>query len=809
MDPIDYPPDQQHHLPHSLDFGGDANSHSHRFSSFYHDPTWPLPLDHHAMAHAQQNHDVSADAKTDLTSTMAANTASLGIRTSMAAAPSTSSSMAPLQTAGFAFSQAIDPSAALLTSSDLSFNLLQGQHGYEQDSTATTMDPLAAFTGSFGMPLQTSPIDDLVATTQEQINNSLASSYLAPFTAPMNQMADIPFQFNEFNTLLANNGFSTTPPNLHMHATNDFNVAPNNPNSSSAEGHFLDTRSFSSRSDTSWSIIDMPHGRSSLDGFSDVSNGVVSPQNLHVRTDSSSSQDSDLPLSAHSGGSFEEIFSVSPEPDAHHGLQFPHGLPHGLQLPPSDVEYHYHSPLISSPMPLIAESSTLHAQLVNPASVSSSASPSSSGAASPPSKRRNSPVSPPGVTPKAIVKKSGKAANGKEKSEKKVGKRRGPLKPEQRQQAHEIRKLRACLRCKFLKKVCDKGEPCGGCKPAHARLWQVPCTRIDIKDIAYFLKDWKADYERHVTLEVSVANIKGFSQHERMIYVTHGYGFFLPVPAREVYVRDESCFGVDWVESIHETPRQFEITTNKLSAGMEGISHHMLSEYIDCHLDQGFDRFVDEYFEGTLFLSEMLKSIHRYYLQTKLPVIRKGLKLVIAYALTLHITLINGLADDEAEVGRIDDPGSRYHGQTCAPVMINFQVKKAMADMWRELMKDILEELSTLYSSVYSGEKLKNWPTIFILAILILAVWEMMQFDQHYRVPDDGAVKKFCNEMESVPVGVIVGLFCAISTKLPSFLEWDTRKHANVLNNNMAACDTMSEVRSHVEKYGNCCAFCV
>jgi hypothetical protein len=103
---------------------------------------------------------------------------------------------------------------------------------------------------------------------------------------------------------------------------------------------------------------------------------------------------------------------------------------------------------------------------------------------------------------------------------------------------------------------------------------------------------------------------------------------------------------------------------------------------------------------------------------------------------------------------------------------------------------------------VYSGEKLKNWPTIFILAILILAVWELMMFDQHYRVPDDGAIKKFCNEMESVPVGVIVGLFCAISTKLPSFLEWDTRKHAHVLNNNIAACDTMTEVRSHVEKYG-------
>jgi hypothetical protein len=40
-----------------------------------------------------------------------------------------------------------------------------------------------------------------------------------------------------------------------------------------------------------------------------------------------------------------------------------------------------------------------------------------------------------------------------ENTEKRIGKRKGPLKPDQRKQASEIRKLRACLRCKFLKKT--------------------------------------------------------------------------------------------------------------------------------------------------------------------------------------------------------------------------------------------------------------------------------------------------------------------------------------------------------------------
>ncbi len=155
-------------------------------------------------------------------------------------------------------------------------------------------------------------------------------------------------------------------------------------------------------------------------------------------------------------------------------------------------------------------------------------------------------------------------------------------------------------------------------------------------------------------------------------------------------------------------------------------------------------------------------------------------------------------------MGKINDPNSRYYGETCAPVMINFQVKEAMASLWRDLMKECLEELSALYSSVYNGEKFKNWPSIFMQAALILSVWEMMQFDCNYRDPDYTAVNKFCNDMEHVPVGVIVGLFGAISTKLPTFLEWDTEKHGQVWQGNPSICNTMTEVRGHIEKARYC-----
>lgn len=428
-------------------------------------------------------------------------------------------------------------------------------------------------------------------------------------------------------------------------------------------------------------------------------------------------------------------------------------------------------------------------------------SPGSQGSAGSPGRKgaRRSLIAAKGTD--KVVKRT--SQSGKPETEKRIGRRKGPLRPEQRKQASEIRKLRACLRCKFLKKTCDKGEPCAGCRPSHARLWQVPCTRIDIKEVGYFLKDWKFDYERHVTLGFSVGNIKGFSDSEKTLFITHGYGHMLPVTAREVYVRDENCLKIDWIEG-QGIPGGYEVSTAKLSAGMEGISTTMLSDYLDRHIDGTgtFEKFVDDYFEGTPFLSQMLKTAFHFYFRTGSKIIKKALKLVLAYCLTLHVTMVEGVPTEEDFIGKIEDETSKFFGKTMAPVMINFQIKCAMADMWRELHKDVLEELSSLYSSVYSGDKLKNWPTIFMLATVLLAVWECMQFDCHYRVPDNAAVDKFCNDMETTPVGVIIGLFQAISQKLPAIIDWDTNKHHTLLNSNPDVCHTMTEVREHVTCYG-------
>lgn len=702
-----------------------------------------------------------------------------------------------LQTSGHTLEQSVAQDHNLMV--DWQFQQLHHSPHQHHPLPYSPEDPSSApqFTSSYGMAIQSSPVD-LMSAPQGQMSAGLLDGPYLPMSGPVGDM--VPFTYHDFQADLMTfpNGLSDV-----------YHSAPHPVlESSSPTDTYLEVRSLSS-SDNGWSTVD--HRRSLDFGFPEQGVFVNPTQTLHDRSLSESSYST-------SYGSFVDIANPisSPSSETHIDLPYNHHHHH---------HHHHHASLsLSGTSPIstnmIPRTNDEHSSpgSRSPSAVSPSAmvrpipvpikkstsptrSSGSQSSASPPSRKpsRKSPIA--AKTAETKVRKQ--SQTGKPETEKRVGKRKGPLKPDQRKQASEIRKLRACLRCKFLKKTCDKGEPCAGCQPSHARLWQVPCTRIDIKEIGYFMKDWKADYERHISMGFSVGNIKGFSDQERTLFITHGYGQILPINAREVYVRDEQCFTIDWVETMHREPTQYEVETAKLSAGMEGISHAMLSDYLDRHIDGNgtFEKFVDDYFEGTPFLTQMLKTAFRYYYRTKLPVIRKALKLIVAYNLTLHVTMVEGLGDEDGFLGQIQEPGSKFRGKTMAPVMINFQIKCAMASMWRELQKDVLEELSALYSSVYSGDKLKNWPTIFILASILLAVWEEMQFDSAYRTPDQSAVDKFCTDMETTPVGVIVGLFQAISQKLPPFTEWDSQKHHQLLYSNPDVCNTMTEVRQHVEQH--------
>lgn len=702
-------------------------------------------------------------------------------------------STTPLQSQAHSYDQATDRGSEAIEWTSLPQSSTASLNTYTVDTT------FAPYTGYI---LQTSPTEYVPIQSQLDV---MDTSYITV----TNSVHGVPYQSGwglgeDFNLDFTQNGFPDLSQSLHNINSPTYHVQGHSPAYTHLQGNsptLTNLEVQSCLSETEWSYVprQSPHLSNQEPQYGLISNPGRTLHNDRTLSDSSNNSD------------FDPSWTMCPDGSSSPGSEFdwiPEHAPHQQTLNQK------HEDLIERPIPSHFVTTALQIPIDTARPPSPQLSPVSTKSSQP--GRRQARKSPNARAAKNIIQKPSQAP--KDETTKRVGKRKGPLRPEARKAACEIRKLGACLRCRFLKKTCDKGEPCGGCKPSHARLWQVPCTRIDIKDIAYFLKDWTADYKRHNTLGNSIGNIKGFADAERTLFITHGYGQCLPVRAREVFVRDERCFDLDWVESIHAVPESYIVNTAKLTLGMDGISTHLLHEYLDRHINEGFEEFVDEYFEGTPFLTEMLKTAYRYLKREKTPVIRKCLKLLLAYNLTQHVTMVKGIGDEEGFEGKITDESSKFFGETVAPVMINFQIKCALADMWRSLQKEILQELSSLYSSVYTKDKLKHWPTIFMVATIMLGVWEEMQFDCNYRIPvsskltdistdikaiqDIAVVNKFCYDMESKPVGVIVGLFAAISQKLPALSEWDSHKHGNVFDHNPAVCEALEEVREHVNLHG-------
>ena len=301
----------------------------------------------------------------------------------------------------------------------------------------------AAFSQSFAeynsIPFQTSPTDYLASQTQYDSNLPLDASYIPLASQVDNSMT---FNYQDF----PDNLLGYPVPN----GLPDMNVPPlqNLPNSPTDTA--LEVRSLSS-SDNGWTSVDYQHA--SLDGsFQDAQMGAIfnPEQTLHGRTFSDSSYSDVERQSQHSWGSYVDV--------AQHPIGSPSSDPGDSSSPD------FHSPHLSnqssSPVikqeeqptrPMIVTSSTVKPLRIKTSS-SPHTSPTSTGRVSPPGRRQSKKTNPKAT--KSTIRRPSQIT--KVETEKKLGRRKGPLRPEQRKQASEIRKLGACIRCKFLKKTVSK-----------------------------------------------------------------------------------------------------------------------------------------------------------------------------------------------------------------------------------------------------------------------------------------------------------------------------------------------------------------
>lgn len=331
--------------------------------------------------------------------------------------------ISPLQTSGHSFEQPVAQDPNLIV--DWQFQHLQPHLQYPQDEAAAAPQ---FTTASYGMTIHSSPVD-LMSGPHGQMSTSLLDGPYLPLAAPVD-MVSYPYQDLQQDLL----GFQPNGlPDMSSYTT-----APQQSmiESSSPTDTYLEVRSLtSSSSDNGWSMIEPRHSHE----FSFPDQVFINPtQTLHDRSLSESSYST-------SYGSFVDVSNPVNSPCSETNFESAFNSPVNRRISYDHTSHGSQSPTAISPAAIVRP-----IQVPGKKDTSPSRS-SASNSSSPPSRKpsRKSPIA--AKTAETKVRKQ--SHNKSDSTEKKVGKRKGPLRPDQRKQASEIRKLRACLRCKFLKKT--------------------------------------------------------------------------------------------------------------------------------------------------------------------------------------------------------------------------------------------------------------------------------------------------------------------------------------------------------------------
>lgn len=338
-------------------------------------------------------------------------------------------STTPLQSLTQAYDQPISQSQSYIPDWRLHQQSPAQQFAYPLDTYPQQFAPDPIYT----MPYQTSPTD-YVPQVQYDSNTYF------PLAGAMD--GSIPFDWQDLSNDLVNYPLSNGLPDMNLPHPN----LPTSPTDTS-----LEVRSLSS-SDNGWNSVEY-HQQTLGGSFQDPHTGnIFNPeQTLHGRTFSDSSYSDVERQSRQSWGSYINL--------PQHAIGSP-SSDHSTSL--SDMDFHHArtdflagSPPIKQEQEQHTRSTIVTSAVAQPIRIKTSSSPqrspTSTGRVSPPGKRQAVKKNSNSKATKPTIRRQPQAP--KVDTEKRVGRRKGPLRPEQRKQASEIRKLGACIRCKFLKKT--------------------------------------------------------------------------------------------------------------------------------------------------------------------------------------------------------------------------------------------------------------------------------------------------------------------------------------------------------------------
>lgn len=119
----------------------------------------------------------------------------------------------------------------------------------------------------------------------------------------------------------------------------------------------------------------------------------------------------------------------------------------------------------------------------------------------------------------------------------------GPLTAAQRRNANEVRQVRACLRCAYMKETCNEGTPCNNCQSKkNGRKWRLHCIRQHLHERVevLFPTQLKARYDKNtVNRYISESAWMYSDRPEFLINLKTGLvGHYLRVQVKEIDLLD-------------------------------------------------------------------------------------------------------------------------------------------------------------------------------------------------------------------------------------------------------------------------------
>ncbi|KAG5947952.1 hypothetical protein E4U53_006363 [Claviceps sorghi] len=217
---------------------------------------------------------------------------------------------------------------------------------------------------------------------------------------------------------------------------------------------------------------------------------------------------------------------------------------------------------------------------------------------------------------------------------------RSKFTPARRQEVKEVRKLGACIRCRILRKICSKGDPCDTCRKVLApRVWMTGCVRSRLHEqldlysagVQVVLSQNRINLLKEqlkLVNDGSVVEVSHFAEAGKTIVLAAATAILEPLQQRQQQRREE--------EETKEK-REEEEQDQKAAIGNDGHdeAHHQVimidqdkddvPSKIETYMRDVLDLFIER--ESSRFMRITLETAKEQLARKENELLRKALEL--------------------------------------------------------------------------------------------------------------------------------------------------------------------------------------